>query len=538
VPARLVQVTIINKSDYAIVWQDDGREHGDWQEPWYPSNIKNLQPRENASFRLESDGVMTGVEGWALKVDVPFAPNVGSRTEFFQLHLKRPYIMFDAAKISTEHFLSDPRTDDEPHTPPALTDVKAIGYFDLGRSGSDFLAFLGSSAFGVAELGLGPLGPVIPGLIGMAQEAVGTEIAWVVEVRNLAPIATVPQALSARTKGVIYAVSPHVDARIELVNEDVADRPVSPRQIPGTGGDLIWFEHLGRLDGSFRWEGPSKVGVRWDSFAHLFSPGDGIIYAVTPRADAVFDNSSATLSVDGHHAANAKAASGGELVWYRHVGETDGTFRWLGPKLVGVRWDEFRHLFCGDDGVVYGVDSQGALMWYRHVGQADGSFIWQGPHKVGTGWGSFTRIFSGGDGIIYAVTPRTEAGVHITGGVVPASGGDLIWYRHRGWEDGSFDWEGPKIVGRRWDGFEHLLSNRDGIIYGVMPFVPAKLSLSASATLADGRHAHGFTPASGGELMWYQHLGHSDGRFEWSKSKKVGTGWSGLSKLFAGGTLP
>lgn len=52
-PARLVQVTIVNRSAFPIIWQDDGREHGFWQEPWYPSNIKALNPGQQASFRLE-----------------------------------------------------------------------------------------------------------------------------------------------------------------------------------------------------------------------------------------------------------------------------------------------------------------------------------------------------------------------------------------------------------------------------------------------------------------------------------------------------
>jgi len=92
-PARLVQVTILNNSDYPIVWQDDGRDHGFWQEPWYPSNIKNLKKGEQASFRLESGGIATGVKGWVLfKVDVPAASNVGARAEFFRLDFERAYI--------------------------------------------------------------------------------------------------------------------------------------------------------------------------------------------------------------------------------------------------------------------------------------------------------------------------------------------------------------------------------------------------------------------------------------------------------------
>ena len=41
-PARLVQVTILNNSRYPIVWQDDDPSCF-WQDPWYQSTIKNLK---------------------------------------------------------------------------------------------------------------------------------------------------------------------------------------------------------------------------------------------------------------------------------------------------------------------------------------------------------------------------------------------------------------------------------------------------------------------------------------------------------------
>ena len=37
--------------------------------------------------------------------------------------------------------------------------------------------------------------------------------------------------------------------------------------------------------------------------------------------------------------------------------------------------------------VIYGITDNGELKWYRHVGQEDGSFRWEGPKNVGTGWG-------------------------------------------------------------------------------------------------------------------------------------------------------
>jgi hypothetical protein len=72
-------------------------------------------------------------------------------------------------------------------------------------------------------------------------------------------------------------------------------------------------------------------------------------------------------------------------------------------------------------------------------------------------------VFSGGGGIIYAITPIVEASWRPgtgpgMGGLKPASGGDLMWYRHLGSADGSFRWEGPKKVGSGWGSLNHVFS--------------------------------------------------------------------------------
>jgi hypothetical protein len=88
---------------------------------------------------------------------------------------------------------------------------------------------------------------------------------------------------------------------------------------------------------------------------------------------------------------------------------------------------------------------------------------------------------------------------------------------------------------------KHLFSDGDGIIYGVTPRVEASyLSSSVSVTtLESGGHiTSGFTPASGGDLMWYHHIGREEGTFKWEGPKKVGTGWGELAQLFSGGVLP
>ncbi len=131
-------------------------------------------------------------------------------------------------------------------------------------------------------------------------------------------------------------------------------------------------------------------------------------------------------------------ATNDDLLWYRHSGREDGTFRWAAPegKKVGTGWD-FKQVFSGGDGVIYAITSTGDLLWYRHDGRDDGSFRWAAGagNKVGTGW-DFKQVFSGGGGVIYGIT----------------SSGDLLWYRHDGRDDGSFRWAAPagKKVGTGW----------------------------------------------------------------------------------------
>ena len=126
-----------------------------------------------------------------------------------------------------------------------------------------------------------------------------------------------------------------------------------------------------------------------------------------------------------------------QLMWMRHDGRADGSFRWApmpnGGKLVGRGWN-FKQVFGGGDGIIYYITDSGDLMWFRHDGRNDGTMRWTPEtvgRKVGSGW-NFKQIFSGGDGIIYYVTDS----------------GDLMWFRHDGRNDGTMRWT-PETVGRK-----------------------------------------------------------------------------------------
>jgi len=86
----------------------------------------------------------------------------------------------------------------------------------------------------------------------------------------------------------------------------------------------------------------------------------------------------------------------GDLMWYHHDGQSDGTFRWSSDvgKKVGNGWN-FKQIFPGSNGVIYTVTDTGDLMWYRHDGRFDGTFRWAADtgKKVGNGW-NFRLLFS------------------------------------------------------------------------------------------------------------------------------------------------
>ena len=89
-------------------------------------------------------------------------------------------------------------------------------------------------------------------------------------------------------------------------------------------------------------------------------------------------------------------ADNGDLLWYRHDGRGDGSFKWADNKgrKVGQGWD-VKQVFSGGNGVIYTIDHDNNLMWYRHDGRDDGSFKWADNkgRKVGQGW-DVKQVFS------------------------------------------------------------------------------------------------------------------------------------------------
>jgi Tachylectin len=238
-------------------------------------------------------------------------------------------------------------------------------------------------------------------------------------------------------------------------------------------GTVKWYRHNGALDGAGlsvagSWTGPVDITRGWDAYPRVFSGGPNMFYGIDPK---------------------------GNLQWLRHDGIDNGIPKWLGPTQVGNGWLAAKHVFSAGPGIIYMVDPTGNLFWYKHQDSGTGGINWSPRTHIGEGWQNFTKIFGGCNGVIYAVQQDgalrwyKHAGwttgerrwmnstivdknnwnayrqiIATCGGLLytVAQDGTLQWRKHLGVEDGSDRWDGPKTVGRGWQGFSTILAAKYG----------------------------------------------------------------------------
>lgn len=144
------------------------------------------------------------------------------------------------------------------------------------------------------------------------------------------------------------------------------------------------------------------------------------------------------------------------------------------------------------------VPFSGDLMWYKHNGWLDGSVSWANN-------GSGVKVGNGWLGFksVFATSDGAIYGIK--------SNGDLMWYKHKDWQIGIANWvngSGVK-VGSGWQNFKSVFATSNGTIYAVQP---------------------------NGDLMWHRHDGWPTGSNSWANGGsgvKVGNGWLGFKFVFA-----
>ena len=171
-----------------------------------------------------------------------------------------------------------------------------------------------------------------------------------------------------------------------------------------------------------------------------------------------------------------------------------GNAAWQGAKQVGNGWaGGMKDVIAGGGNTIYTLTSDGTVRWYRHDGFNDGTFKWTGPVEVARGW-NYAKIFSGGEGIIYAIKDD----------------GTLVWYRHNGYLNGggAATMSAPRVVGSGWSGQRDIFAAGSGAIYVVR---------------------------QDGTLSYYTHTGYATGEPTWSTPRNVGTGWNSFKQIVSAG---
>ncbi|MBL9041547.1 MAG: hypothetical protein JNM83_08090 [Myxococcales bacterium] len=168
----------------------------------------------------------------------------------------------------------------------------------------------------------------------------------------------------------------------------------------------------------------------------------------------------------------------GDLLWFRHLGFSDGTNAWESTTgiTVGNGWGGFKKVLASNNGVIYAIAPDGKLYWYKHLGHETGVASWGGSGSgelIGGDWGSALHVLAADDGVLYSVSPN----------------GDLHWVRHTGFDSGAATWSERTQVGTGWAVFTAIEVSSDGVLYGRTP---------------------------SGELRWYKHLGYQTGTASWS----------------------
>ncbi|MDR0779861.1 MAG: hypothetical protein LBF16_04075 [Pseudomonadales bacterium] len=289
---------------------------------------------------------------------------------------------------------------------------------------------------------------------------------------------------------------------------------------------------------------------------HQFDTFDNIIYALRSTWINI-----KPPQADGSHYGDGYAMH--SLLWSRHKGYADGVFLWDEFKPTSDDDWSFKQVVPGPVGLIYAVDSNDNLWWYDHLGRADGSKLWAKRQTVGVGWhilttnprpknmlGIFCDTQNGSqidrpNSIIYAVSVRDDrtlgldwyrhdgvrngaftwaytdpkfiSGIKLAGqqrifsgsnGIIYLIGddGQLRWYKHKGYQDGSSACEGPNVisdVSSDWSHFSNVFSIGRGIIYAI---------------------------TRNGDLWWFKHKGYLNGDRGLESSKApVGVGWNNVS---------
>jgi len=181
----------------------------------------------------------------------------------------------------------------------------------------------------------------------------------------------------------------------------------------------------------------------------------------------------------------------GELYWWKQPpSQNPNEFTsWVGPKRIEGGLGGYKLFVPAGGNRFYGVRENGDLDWFSHPGFNDGTPGLTRTDRIGNGWGDFRQLIPCSDGILYALTDE----------------GKVLWYCHTGYKTGAKSWLEPATVVSGWNKFKSVFCVGKGILYAI---------------------------AEDGQLFWYHHKGYKTGANDWEGPKPVGIGWHNFNQVF------
>ncbi len=204
---------------------------------------------------------------------------------------------------------------------------------------------------------------------------------------------------------------------------------------PG-GSVLTWFRYdwsgFSPNDPGNHWQGPRRVNVAWN-YKQVFTS-----FSEFPGAPAAYLYGITTE---------------GRLTWAQHLGWADGQGTgapgdpsWKGgaDQVVGTDWGNYKQVFSTQD-IIYAIENDGTLLWFKHLGQYNGTNCWDGPHAVGRGWQDYQTVYATSLG---PATPDNPTAYLFA--VQPD--GTVLVLAHYGWRTGvgvnepGQNWSDPEVL--------------------------------------------------------------------------------------------
>lgn len=182
-------------------------------------------------------------------------------------------------------------------------------------------------------------------------------------------------------------------------------------------GHLYYHKHSGWNNGELANGSLVRIDIGWADYTSVTAGNDGYIYVTQRNGDLLL-----------YHQADLNSL----------VSKDFWTFR---AERIGSQWNNFEHVFSGNEGYLFGVNDNEDHAFYlykRKNWQSKSNDYSIQRRVIGVNWNFKTLIFAGNNEVIYAI-----------------SNGALLEYKHG--EDGFYTTEG-KVVGTTFGGTSSFLN--------------------------------------------------------------------------------